>query len=263
MSIYVATHKYLESYPRLSNDYKWLYVGAYRQKERQDGFCYDDIGENISERNSSFCELTGLYWIANNTEDEIKGLVHYRRFFTHRALSEKDKYFYTDTKIKKKLEKYDIIVPKRMYTQHDSIHTAFKRAHNIEDMDKLGQVIEELTPEYSEAFRAALDKKWLFPYNMFVTKKEIFDGYSSWLYKILTELEKRVDISGYNQYQSRLFGFLSERLLNVWIIHYNLRFKELPVVTICDSKRHRYRYFAEHLCRRSLYFNGRFSSKRK
>ena len=44
-------------------------------------------------------------------------------------------------------------------------------------------------------------------FNMFVMRKEKFDEYSQWLFAILFELEKRIDISNYNQYEARVFGF--------------------------------------------------------
>ena len=70
--------------------------------------------------------------------------------------------------------------------------------------------------------------------NMLICRKEVFDAYSSWLFDILFELEKRIDISGYNQYQSRIFGFISERIMRVWFIKNKMRIKELPIINTDD-----------------------------
>ena len=65
---------------------------------------------------------------------------------------------------------------------------------------------------------------------MFIMKKEKFDEYCQWLFTILFELEKRIDISSYSQYEARVFGFLSERLLNVWLEKQKLKVKGIDVV---------------------------------
>ena len=42
----------------------------------------DNTGDNISEKNPLYCELTGIYWLWKNTTADYKGLMHYRRIFT-------------------------------------------------------------------------------------------------------------------------------------------------------------------------------------
>ena len=67
---------------------------------------------------------------------------------------------------------------------------------------------------------------------MFISSKKIFDDYYQWLFDILFELENRIDISSYDDYNKRIFGFMSERLFNVWVHHQNLKLKEVPVYNI-------------------------------
>ena len=52
---------------------------------------------------------------------------------------------------------------------------------------------------------------------MFIMDKKLFNEYAKWVFFILEELEKQVDISNYTDYNKRIYGFLSERLFNVWI----------------------------------------------
>ena len=61
---------------------------------------------------------------------------------------------------------------------------------------------------------------------MFIMDKKLFNEYAKWVFFILEELEKQVDISNYNDYNKRIYGFLSERLFNVWIEkHQELKIK--------------------------------------
>ena len=51
---------------------------------KNERFYQDNVGVNIAEKNSSFCELTGLYWAWQNgifKNNQYVGLVHYRRYF--------------------------------------------------------------------------------------------------------------------------------------------------------------------------------------
>ena len=58
------------------------------------------------------------------------------------------------------------------------------------------------------------------------------------MFDILFELKSSLDISGYDDYQKRVFGFLSERLFAVWI-EYNknrIQITHRPVVEIESNK---------------------------
>ena len=65
---------------------------------------------------------------------------------------------------------------------------------------------------------------------MFIMKKELADQYCEWLFDVLFELEKRLDISNYNQNDQRVFGFVSERLLDVWLNTNEIKYKDIPYI---------------------------------
>ena len=46
----------------------------------------------------------------------------------------------------------------------------------------------------------------------------------------IAELEKELDISSYSTNDKRVFGFVSERLLDAWLITNNIAYEELDVV---------------------------------
>ena len=64
-------------------------------------------------------------------------------------------------------------------------------------------------------------------FNMFIMKRNLFNDYCDWLFGILFKVENRIDISDWNKSEQRVFGYLSERLLDVWIEKNNIKYKEL------------------------------------
>ena len=206
-----------------------LHVG--REGKQNLGYIGDNTGENISAKNANYCELTGLYWAWKNTDCEYIGLCHYRRYFSKKsvgkdkkaAILHKDDY-------EKLLQRYDVLLPTKRNYYIETVRSQYEHAHNKRDLDEVGKIVKELYPEYSEAFTKVMNRTKLHILNMFVMKKEKFDEYCQWLFDILFELEKRIDISNYNQYEARVFGFLSERLFNVWLERQELDCCEVPVV---------------------------------
>ncbi len=218
--IYVCTHKqYTEPEDPL---YRSLHVG--RALSEDLGYEGDNTGDHISDRNRSFCELTGVYWIWKNVKCDIVGICHYRRYFI------RDEYFLKQEEIERLLTTgYDVILPTSSFTHYENTRDHYAHEHFIKDLDILREILAELSPESLPAFDLTLNCNLLSAWNMLITRKEIFDEYCSWLFPILFEAEKRIDISSYDTFQGRLFGYLSERLIRVFFLCHTYRIREEEV----------------------------------
>jgi len=210
-----------------------LHVGA-EGKEKL-GYQGDNTGDNISIKNPYFCELTGLYWAWKNLEADYIGLVHYRRYFStkrHISKNENDKFkaILTENEIQQKLETNDIILPKQRNYFIENIYSHYEHTMHIEPLIETGKIIQEKYPEYYPEFENLKKTTKMHAFNMFVMKKEYLDQYCSWLFDILFELEKRIDVKQYDAFHARFFGRISERLLDVWIKTNNLKYDEIKVI---------------------------------
>ena len=79
IKIIVCCHK--DDIKASSDVYLPLHVGKAISNKELNITC-DNDGENISAKNLSYCELTGLYWAWKNLKDvDYIGLCHYRRYF--------------------------------------------------------------------------------------------------------------------------------------------------------------------------------------
>lgn len=192
------------------------------------GYLRDDAGENISIKNPNYAELTGLYYIWKNDHDsDIIGTCHYRRYFFEDDFVT----LLSVNHIEKILDEYDMIVP-FMSQCEKSIREKYYEAHHKEDMIALENAVKKIFPDYVNAFEVALDADYVFYCNMLIAKREIFNAYCSFLFPILFETEKNRDISGYDDYQKRVFGFLAERMLNVFILKNNLNVYQSYIYTV-------------------------------
>lgn len=228
--VYVVSHK--KTYVPKLTGYQPIQVGS--NPDNFDGFIRDNTKENIADKNPNYCELSAQYWIWKNTKDDIKGLVHYRRFFEdgtfHFTKHSKFNHIVTEDKIVKILEKKDLILPRKRNYFIETMYSHYVHSHNKEGLDVTRRVISESFPEYLSSYDIVLNRKKAHMFNMIVAKKEIFDEYSSWLFDVLGKVEKNIDISSWNQSESRIFGYISELLMDVWLNeHKELKYKELPV----------------------------------
>lgn len=250
IKILVACHK---ADPNIRQDdiYMPIQVGAALHPELDLGFQKDNEGENISEKNPSYCELTALYWAWKNLPKDIEyvGLVHYRRYFdlnsqinTNRDCLIVDNIYKVNfsnqsARIINLMKKYDIILSKpTIYPL--SVEDEYRRCHIDEDIQFTKMIIREHFPEFYNICKKVLSNNKLIHYNMFITRREIFDEYCEWLFTILKLLESKIKLSEYDV-QKRVYGYIGERLLNIYLEHYKnkLKIKYLPIFKICNDEK--------------------------
>lgn len=224
--LFVMTHKEIPEIP--DPIYIPLQVGRYGKADL--GYLGDDTGDHISQKNESYCELTGMYWLWKNMKCDIIGICHYRRFFwkNEKLLGQKD--------IEETLKSYSMILPTTGSVKEESVYAQYAARHNSRDLDICRQVIIERHPQYLQSFDFYMKTILVSVGNMWITRKDIYDRYCEWLFDILFEAEKRIDMTQYDSYQRRVMGFLSERLFRVWLLMQpeKVREEEIRLVEVGD-----------------------------
>ncbi|AEB07225.1 hypothetical protein Corgl_1119 [Coriobacterium glomerans PW2] len=236
MKIYIAAHKSLEL--PTQSPYQPLFVGAEKLgvAERRPDWEYDDsfIG-NISRKNSTFCELTGLYWIWKRSREDIVGLVHYRRFLREPSGARGGGNLLSENTVRELLNKYDCIVAAHEPVVQGrfliSLAEQYRLAHSSTDLIQLRKVIGRYFSSYLTAFDSVMFDSAFSPYNILVCRKPLLNSYARWLFAVERKMEVRVDpFTDRDPYQQRVFGFLAERLFNVYLRKHRLSTYECSTV---------------------------------
>jgi len=219
--IYAMTHKrFDESNMDL---YKPLFVGAKGKKDTY-GYIRDDEGDNISERNCYYSELTGMYWVYKNVTDmDIVGCCHYRRYL----IDEKENIL-SKEQIIEYLSDYDCITSKCLDLNY-TYYYGFSENHKPYYLDETRKVIKDIYPDYLSDYDRLVNDKHTYFGNIMICEKSLFDRYAKWLFSILFTLEDRIVIEEENSYHRRIFGFISEFLWFLWVKHNGIKAKELKV----------------------------------
>ena len=243
--IYVATHKktYVPEHPFL----KPLQIGTALHKPL-DGFLHDNSGEHISEKNKSYCELTGQYWAWKNEQADYYGFYHYRRYFSF--VSEKHPYMiydypdaatlkhmgYEPEAMEQFIMQYDIIAP-QAENMYETAWQNYSRAphHYVEDLELIADIVKQQHPDYAKAVDDYLNSSRLYLKNMYIMKHDLFHQYCSWLFPILEEFDQRNNWVKYNGNTAamRVDGYLAERLFGIWYTH----LKQNHSVKTCELSR--------------------------
>lgn len=226
IKLFIMTHKPFT--PPADPMYVPLHVG--RANAPDLGFLGDDTMDSISSDNPYFCELTGIYWLWKNYHaSDYIGICHYRRYLINESGS-----LFTEFELEKLLSEYDMITTK-LLTLTCSYYQGFGENHHRKDLILTGKILKEKYPEYGDTFDTLVHGPHTYFGNIFITSKKEYDRYCTWLFDILFEVQKYTDFTGYNDYEKRLFGFLSEFLQTVWIFYHKLHVCECKVGMIGEK----------------------------
>ena len=227
VTVFTMTHK---KFP-IPGDPVYVPLQVGRAGKADLGYMRDDTGVNISEKNCYYGELTGVYWVWKNIKTSgYVGICHYRRYFC----TEEGRIL-TAGEYEKILSEYDIITSKKLKLNF-SYYEGYASDYNIHDLNAVGEVVRQYYPDYYETFFRLVHGNGTYFGNMMVCEKKLFDQYCEWLFGIFEKAEGQIDASGYDEYHKRVYGFLSEFLLYVWVEVQGLRVYECKV-GMTDEKR--------------------------
>lgn len=247
IDIFIGTHKTF--IPPISNKAYKIIVGNHDIENNSNLELIKCGDKNDALDDEFYSEIYMLIKLVNMDYlfKDYVGFCHYRKYFSFMDdIPDMDEMF----------TKYDVILPKYRIFE-GSIKGQYAYYHNIEDLYIVGGIIADLYPQYTYAWNKVINNNILFPYNMFIMKREDFLEYISFVSNILSrylkivgfDIEKRIennkeqylkDIPNKPQngevwYQKRIGGYLAERLTNVFVTY---KFKKalLCGVNITEKK---------------------------
>lgn len=177
-----------------------------RAELKNKSFYFDDVGDNISNLNLWLGDLTGLYWVWKNTDDEIVGTNQYRRFWKDEQI--KNIKFNKNTLYISQPVVFDVAVSEQYIYWHKDLglnilYEFVKQKRSSEDM-KMIRRLNEIN--------------FVSTCNMFFCDRELFNKVCSVLFEIVIEIYHGIKYSLpyiQPQGQTRMLAYLSERILTL------------------------------------------------
>lgn len=173
----------------------------------------DNTGENISDKNRIYSELTATYWLWKNVKSKYKGIFHYRRQL---MVSERELQWCMDNDV-------DAILP-LPFVCYPNTEGQYGRYISKEDREILMRAIQEIVTDEMEIITKILDDKYLYNYNMLIAKSEVYDEYCEWIFPILFRAEElRNEIKP--GVEDRFAGYFGEVLTSLFFLKNKERLK--------------------------------------
>lgn len=227
----------------------------------------DDTGDNISEKNFGYAELTAIYWLWKNSKADIKGLFHYRRFLDlnldtmHKnddiyevPLSENfmSTNFVNELALSKKnimslLQNFTILTRRKEDLRTWSNYTVrshYAAMHHLEHLEKALDIIKKDHPSYYATAQELVQGTKSYYTNMFIMDCKHYNEYCTWMFDILFKIEKTLNLYDKtlapNTKRARWAGFLGERLTAIYIqkqINDGQKIGEFPVAILTEKNK--------------------------
>lgn len=213
----------------------------------------DNTGDNISAKNYFYVEGTGTYWIWKNVEAKYKGQMQYRRplsgvcdtmnfdkIFENYDVITCEPFYHPDHK--EPTEEEPMFIPA------DTVEGGYAFSNCADDLSLLEMAIKMYFPEYSDDYDKYIKYGGnLYYSNGFIMRGEDFDRYAEFLFDCLDKylafaninneddliehVKYNLEVGKYIRYngrkytdsdvnwQTKIGGFLSERIWTLWVQH--------------------------------------------
>lgn len=173
----------------------------------------DNKGDNISDKNPVYCELTAFYsmWkgglLDELNDEDYCGVFQYRRVLD---VDGKDFIPCQDAGV-------EVILPYPML-HLPNIKEHHTRYTNEDEWNMLLQAVKELSPEYYADYERIFGNQYMYNYNMIITKKSIFMDFCDWLFPILFRTEQLCEQADFVP-RKRYIAYFGESMMTWYFMH--------------------------------------------
>lgn len=152
-------------------DYQWML----------DNMIGDDTGDNISELNRNFCEMTGIYWAWKNYDKlgnpDYIGFMHYRSLFRFQRVK---------TSLDNIIQDFAIDKPHILDSLSDCDLITYNKVPNTYNQRELyDRLKESLAEKFQDDLGGFIQENCVRWKNMFIMEKEDFFSYCNFVFPIL------------------------------------------------------------------------------
>ena len=244
IKIFIAAHKDFKNY-RFNPVYNII---ADEKSQLKDNYNLNVLYANegkLFHLKIAYGEMGKLYYIyqlyLNGTlSTKYIGFNHYRRYFDFGDNIPDLDYIFNN---------YDIILNNKRKIK-ETVRAQYCHFHICSQFDQILDIIKDTKPDYYEAALKVSNDTKLYLCNLFIMKKEDFYKYCEFMFDVLFEFDKRNNFTTDNEvlnytksifynninesnYQSRMEGFLSERISNIF---FTKNFKKIKTFKIKITK---------------------------